>query len=144
MPATEPFTLFVNINPAALSKEESLLLEMELFASIIDELKTIFMRQHQDYFRLLKSSYEMESTMIDQYLIRYIINDILATEEYSVSGIAYYTQTPEDLIYEMAAGLRDCLSLSMFQRIVSLHRFVRQDLYQEIMRKCQHKIEAAL
>lgn len=140
MPALEPFCHLVNIKPTTLTKEEGMLLEIELFSSVLDELKMLYTHQHKDYFRLLKFTQEMESSMIENHFIRYIINDILSTEEYSLAGIAYYTQTPEEVIFEIATGLQDYLSLSLSQKIIELHRLVRNELYQGILQKCRNKV----
>lgn len=126
-----------------LTKEENMLLEIELFTLILEELKELFIHQHKDYFRLLKFTREMEHAMIENHFIRYIINDILSTEEYSLTGIAYYTQIPEEIIFEIAAGLHDSPSFSLSRRIIELHRMVRNEWYETILKKCIHKtIEA--
>src|SRR6188768_1913567 len=86
-----------------LSKEENLILEAELFYKICDELKKLLWDRFKDYFHLLKFNIEMEDTVIEANFLRCIINDILSSETYTLSGIAFYTQTPEDIIYEVAA-----------------------------------------
>jgi len=47
-----------------------------------------------------KINIEKEKSMIESNFIRCIINDILSTEEYTLPGIAYYTDTPEEIIIE--------------------------------------------
>jgi hypothetical protein len=140
MSTPEPFCHLVNINSNLLTKNEMMLLEVELFSHVLHELKTVFTHHHKDYFRLLKFTHEMESAMIENHLIRYIINDILSTGEYSLEGIAYHTQIPEEVIFEIATGLQECLSLSLSQKIIELHRMVRNDLYQAILQKCKNKV----
>lgn len=140
MPAPELFCRLVNINLITFTKEESMFLEIEFFTLIVEELKNLYMHQHKDYFRLLKFTQETESSMIEDHFIRYIINDILSTEEYSLAGIAYYTQTPEEIIFEIAAGLQGCLSPSLLRKIIELHRMVRSELYQAIFKKCRNKV----
>ncbi len=73
--------------------------------------------------------------MIEANFIRCIINDILSTEEYNLPGIAYYTDTPEDVIYEVAAGCNVRPTLLLARKIIELHRLVRPHLYREIMNK---------
>ena len=77
----------------------------------------------------------MENIMLEECLIKYIINDILSTEEYSLSGIAYYTNSPEDVIYEIAMGNNTNPSLFLSKKIIELHRSVRPYLYHELIKK---------
>lgn len=140
MPTPELFCQLVNINSTALTKKELMFLELELFSHVLKELKTLFAHRQQDYFRLLKFTYEMENTMIENNFIRYLINDILSTGDYSIEGIAYHTQIPEEVIFEFVTGRQDGLSLSLSQKIIELHRTVRNDLYQMILKKCRNKV----
>ncbi len=140
MSTPEPFCHLININSSMLTKNEIMLLELELFSQVLEELKILFAHQHKNYFRLLKFTHEMESTMIENHFIRYLINDILSTGEYSLEGIAYHTQIPEEVIFEISAGLQDCLSLSLSQKIIALHRMVRNELYQAILEKCRNNV----
>ncbi len=123
------------IDSLVLSKHEKTLLEAEIFVRTCDEVKNIIKTQHEGYFRLMKFDCDMEIAMIDSNFMRYIINDILITEEYSLSGIAYYTQTPEDVIYEIAAGHNPSPSIALSKKIIDIHRSVRADLYEKIIRK---------
>lgn len=126
---------FPIINPRIFSKEELTLLEADLFTSICAELKEVFKKQYKDYFRIVKLNKEMEETMLESQLARCIINDILATEEYSLAGIAFYTRKPEDVIFEIASGNNTDPSASLLRKIIELHRSVRPSLYQHIIKK---------
>lgn len=77
----------------------------------------------------------MENTVMETDYIRCIINDILSTEEYSLAGIAYYTNKPEDVIFEIATGKNTDPSSSLLRKIIELHRSVRPNLYQEMVKK---------
>jgi hypothetical protein len=68
-------------------------------------------------------------------LLRCIINDILMTEEYTLSGIACYTQTPEEIVYDLAIGLNTNPSAIFLRKIIELHRFIRRELYASIIEK---------
>lgn len=118
-----------------LSKKELYILEAELFTRIYEELKEIIREQNKDYFRLMKFNIEKENTMIETNFIRCIINDIISTEEYNLLGIACYTDTPEDVIYEVATGCNIWPTLSLARKIIELHRSVRPNLYRDIMKK---------
>ena len=104
MPATELLCQTMGINPHKLSNEENLIIEVELFTRICEELKEIFKAQYKGYFRLMKCNTEMESVMMEAKFVRCVINDMLSTEEYTLPGIACYTQTPEEIVYEVAMG----------------------------------------
>ena len=64
-----------------------------------------------------------------------MINDILLSEEYTLPGIACYTQMPEDVVNDIATGLNTNPSVKFIRRIIELHRIVRRDLYAQIMKK---------
>lgn len=135
MPATEPLCQIVGINTKNLSREENYIIEVELFVRVCEGLKEIIKSQNKDYFRLMKLDAEMENTMLDAILIRHVINDILLTEEYSMEGIACYTQTTEDVICDVIAGKNAAPSLPLSRKIIELHRSVRPNLYREVMKK---------
>ncbi|EKD75381.1 MAG: hypothetical protein ACD_44C00148G0006 [uncultured bacterium] len=126
---------FENVNYSALSKKEKILLEAELFTRVCEELKKIFKVPYKNYFSLMKFNIEMENTVMETNYVRCIINDILATEEYSLAGIAYYTDKPQDVIIDIAAGKNSDPSSSLLRKIIELHRSVRPTLYQEIIKK---------
>jgi hypothetical protein len=77
----------------------------------------------------------MENGVMEDSLVRCVINDILSTEEYTLAGIACYTQTPEEVIYEVAMGQNTSPSALLLRKIIELHRSVRSDLYRAIMKK---------
>lgn len=118
-----------------LSKHESMLLEADIFTRICEELKEIIKRENRDYFLLLKIDNEKGRCMIEADFIRCIIKDILSSEEYTLSGIACYTDTPEDIIYDVAIGSNTTPSLYLSQKIINLHRAVRPKLYSSIVDK---------
>lgn len=140
MAATELLCHLVGINPSKLSRNEIFLLEAELFARICEELKEIFRKQYIDYFRLMKFTIEEENTMLDANFVRLIIRDILSTEEYNPSGIAYYTNTHEDVIYEVVDGRNTNPSATLLRKSINLHRSVRRDLYHALMKKIANKL----
>ena len=135
MPAMELLCRIIGINSHQLSKQENLILEAEFFRGICDELEKRIRAQYNNYFRLMKFTAEMETTMIETAFIRCMINDILSTEEYSLPGIANYTHTPEDIIHEIASGSHYHPLLSLPRKIIELHRTVRAELYHEIIKK---------
>jgi hypothetical protein len=135
MPAAKLLCQLVGIDPAALSREESLMLEHILFYQICFKLNEFYKSQYKDYFQIIKLSKEMENITMDTNFARCIINDIISTEEYSLSGVACYTQSPEDVILEIVTGRNTDPSATLLRRIIDLHQSVRPDLYQEIMTK---------
>jgi hypothetical protein len=76
-----------------------------------------------------------ENEMLDANFICLLVKDILASGEYTPSGIAYYTNTPEDVITEVAAGCNPNPSAIFLQRIIEMHRTVRRELYTEVIKK---------
>ncbi|SRR5579883_420960 len=135
MSAMEPLYRIVGIFSNNLTKQERSILEIEIFVRICEELKKIFKSKYKDYFYLMKFNFEMENAMLDTNLLKYVINDILLTEEYSMEGLAYYTQTSVDVISDLIAGRNDTPSVYLFRKIIDIHRSVRKNLYEEIIKK---------
>ena len=124
-----------NITPPRLSKDEILILEAELFYHTLNELKNVFRDQFKNYFRLMKYNIEMENAMIHANFLRCLVQDILASEEYSLEGIARYTRMPEDIIYDVAIGKNPNPSADLTHKIIELHRTIRPELYKNILNK---------
>lgn len=135
MPAMEPLCQMLGINSNELTKEENLILEAKLFTHICEELKEIIKAHYKGYFQLMKFNEDMENKMIEAEFLRCVINDILSTEEYSLPGIARYTNTPEDVIHEVIIGNNNNPSFYFSRRVIELHRAVRPDIYQAIIKK---------
>ena len=135
MSAMEPLYRLIEINTSMLTKEENILLEAELFTRICEELKEIFRKQHRDYFRLMKFTIEKENIVLEAKFVQLIIKDILSTDEYNLKGIAYYTDTHEDVVEEVVTGRNRNTSATFLRRLIELHRSVRRDLYDIIIKK---------
>ena len=135
MSAMEPLYSLMGISTCKLSKKELLLLEAKLFTCICEEFKEMFRNQHRDYFHLMKFTIEQENIMLEINFIRLIIKDILSTEEYTLAGIAYYTDTHEDIVQEVFSGRNTNPSAKLLRRIIELHYSIRRDLYKAMMKK---------
>lgn len=135
MPAMEPLCHLIGIHSKNFSKEEIKLLEAELFVKIHDELKEFFRKKYKDFFYLMKFTEKKEDAMLEKNVTKLILNDILSTEEYTLQGIARYTDTHEDIIHELASGLNTRPLAVCFRKVIELHRSVRHELYQEIAKK---------
>lgn len=144
MPATQPLYHLIGISLCRLSKEENLLLEATLFVDLYKKLLEIFRQQNQTYFHLMKFTLEMENAMLEENFVRFIIKDILLTEEYSLEGIARYTDTHTDVVQELASGLNTKPLAIFLRKIIELHKSVRRDLYQSISKKITAKYLAEI
>lgn len=143
MSAIEPLHRLIGINPHGLSGEECVLLEAELFYSICEELKEFFRNQYKEYFCLMKFTIDMENVMLEENFIRFVIRDILSTKEYTLEGIAHYVNIHEDVVHEMILGRNSNPSALLLRKTIELHRSVRGDLYNTIMKKITEKYFAA-
>ena len=56
-------------------------------------------------------------------------------EAYSLQGIACYANVPEEIIYEVASGCNTNPSLTLSRKIIDLHRQVRGDWYDDIIKR---------
>jgi len=135
MAAIVPLFKLMQIDISNLSKQELIILEAELFISVCKELKEIFKKKYETYFRLTKLTKEMEEKMLDSNLVSLITKDILSEKEYTPQGIAAYTDFHEDVIVDIILEKNVCPSSVLLRRIIELHRSIRSELYQKIMRK---------
>lgn len=135
MSANEPLYSLIKITTNNLSREENRLLEADIFVRVCNELKTIFRQHYQNYFRLMNFNLSMEDIMLEENFIRSIINDILATGDYTLKGIAYYTDTHEDIILDLASGLNNKPLAICLRKTIELHKTVRRELYEAIGKK---------
>lgn len=135
MPAMEPLCYLMGSDPKYFSKEEYRFLEIKLFFEICHELKELFREQYKAFFQLLKLTSKQEDTMLEQNFIQFILKDILYSGEYTLEGIARYTDIHEDVIQDLASGLNTQPVASYLRKIIELHRSVRIELYQAISQK---------
>lgn len=135
MSALEPLCHLIGIHTFHFSKEENYLVEAELFLRICDALKEVFRQQYKDFFHFMKFTETQENEMLEANFIKIILNDILSTEEYTLQGIAFYTDIHEDVIHELASGLNTKPLAICLRKIIELHRSVRRELYQSIGKK---------
>jgi hypothetical protein len=135
MPATKLLCQIAGVNPCTLSQEENFMLEYVLFARLCEKLKEMYLHEYKNYFRIIKQSFGWDDTIMNVNFARCIINDIISSEEYSLAGIAYYTQTPEDVIVEIVAGINPDPTASLLRKIVELHSSIRPELYREMIKK---------
>lgn len=112
---------------------EKILLEVKLMTRLCHELTEIFKSRYKEYQKLIKFNHEENMKGIK--FIQEVLRDILATKEYTLAGIAAYTHIPEDVLYDVAAGVNLNPTFESCRKILELHISVRRDLYDEIMRK---------
>ncbi len=73
--------------------------------------------------------------MLENDLARLITKDILSLKEYNLSGLAFYADTPEDVIQEVLDGRNIRPSATYLWKIIELHRTIRRDVYDAIIKK---------
>lgn len=143
MTAIKLFCQDLDINISNFSREEIFLLEAEIFIRICDELKEIFRNHHEEYFRVMNFSKDKEDNMLEVNFVRFILEDTLSTGEYNMIGIAYYTDTHEDVIQEIIDGRNTNPSAALLRKSIDLHRSVRRDLYNSLLKKISNESAAA-
>lgn len=136
MSAIEPYYCLIGTLPTHITESEAQLLEAELFCHFVREIKFYLKEKYyQDIFHLMKLTKKEEDMMLEANFLKTVINDILATNEYTLAGIAYYTDTPEDVIVEIITGKNQRPSAIFMQRAIDLHRLVKKDLYKHLAKK---------
>lgn len=143
MPAPEWLCHSIGIDSRKLTIAENQLLEGVLFSFLCDELLSDLKTVYKDYFRIIHCNHEKEEEMLESYVIRCLIQDLLSSHEYSLPGIAFYTDTPQEVISDIASGIITNPSMHLARKIIELHRSVRPELYQKIFEKISQLSKAA-
>lgn len=120
-----------------LTQNEKNLLEAVLFIQILDGLKEEFDQIYNSHFssKNFISCQKKGNNMQYDTLLTLIIRDLVESDEYSIEGIARYTNIPVDTIYNAAAGLNHEPSGTLLRRIITLHKSTRPSLYKKIIQK---------
>jgi hypothetical protein len=124
-----------NVLPANLTRTELLVVELAFLIHIHASLKDWIRESYKEYFHTLNFTQEMEEEMIKANLISNLIKDILITQQYTIEGIAMYTNAPPEAIEDVLSGKNHQPSFELAQRIIDLHKMVRPKLYKEIINK---------
>jgi len=135
MASLELLCHFIGIDSKKFSKEENLILEAELYAHVSKELWKSYRSQYEEYFNLFECNIDMENMIMELNFIRCLINDILKSESYTLSGIAYYTQTQEEVIQDLLIGYKISPAIAFTRRLIELDKLIRPELYHSIMKK---------
>lgn len=125
MSSVQDLSEFYHLKTKKLSKEESRLLEAALFWSLCNELN--------------HSTIIEDTDMSDENLVRCLINDLMNTGDYSLPGLACYTDTPEEVVHDIAAGINKRPSLFLARRVIELHKVARKEVYTKILDKILDK-----
>lgn len=131
----------VNIPPTALTVHENILLEAELFFSLYQQLIEFFQAPIQQFRRLIKNNLDKEKLMLQENLIKCLVQDIISSEHYSISGIATYTDSHEEVIENILNGTHSHPSLPLARKIFELHRHIRPELYKALLNRALAEAE---
>ncbi len=82
-----------------------------------------------------ENNYFMESYIMDSTVVRFLIQSILETNEYTLEGIARYTRIPFDIIFEAACGIKNQVSIGTSVKIMNLFLQVKPDMMQHLVKK---------
>lgn len=112
---------FIGTNRNDLSHEESQLLDALLIHALCKELAKIYR--------------ETKNMISNKSIINLILQDLIRTNDYTISGVATYTNLPEEVIYDIAIGKNNNPTLEVSRKIIELHRGARTTLYKKVMEK---------
>lgn len=134
MASLELFSSLIGINLKKLSSTEIRILEISLFIKVCKALEEIFHEELKDTL-LTRQIVEKGSHMYEARFLTKIVNDILNTDLYTIAGIAYETNVPEDVICDIILEQNRNPSLEVSRKIIELHRKVDPALYQRVINK---------
>ena len=135
MAALEPLYHLLEEPHKKMSKIEILLTEVILFLQLEPALNKTMKNPYAIHEGYSHDNQQKESMMIENNFVRNLIEDILSTEEYSLAGIAFHLNLPEEVLSDILIGYNQSPSLSLARKIMELHKFVRRDLYHHLVKK---------
>lgn len=121
------------VDPKKLSREENLLLEVVLICEVCDELMQVYQVTVPENLR--KNFKEKEVMIVHGNVINLIVQDLIKSNDYTITGVAAYSNVPEEVIYDIAIGNNNNPSLEVARKIIELHKTARAELYQRVMQK---------
>lgn len=119
------------IDSSWLAKDELLLLEAVMLDSLCGELT----QQYQAYFNHNKENNQEMANMINDHFVYLITHDLISSNEYTIEGIASYSNIPEEVITDIILGTNNNPSIEVSRKLIELHRLARPDLYKKIIHK---------
>lgn len=122
-----------------------------LKAILLGQLHQLLSGLFRNKIQFDQNNSSMECYAMDSKIIQLLIQSIVETGEYSLEGIALYTQIPLDVIYDAACGVNNQLSITPWARVVDLFMQVKPDVTQilidkllEIKDKCRAAFSSLL
>ena len=135
MSTRESLCRLIGINVSKLSKKEYFMIEAKIFFHLCEKLNEHFKNELKK-FQTPPSSTSLENnSMLENNLVKLITCDLLTAEEYDITGIAHYSDTPEDIIQEIIDGRNLHPSANLLLRLIDLHRIARRSLYDNLLKK---------
>lgn len=89
----------------------------------------------------LKNHSSMESYLMDNKILQLLIQGIVDSEQYTLEGIAFYTNIPFDVIYDAACGISNHLSITTWTKIVNLYLQVKPEVAQLLSERLKTFLE---
>lgn len=140
MAACEYLAMDIGINCKQLTDIERCLLEVEIIYQLWSEIEKLYGRES---ISILKIENDMNpnitkgkgANMSMKNIIQLILNDLIENEEYNITGLATYTQSTPDVIFDVVSGLNQNPSMALSRKIIELHRLARRDVYLGILMK---------
>lgn len=110
-----------------LTQKELTLIEIYIYNYIFKDLYSCFNYE-------LKNSDIKEHGMFDGLVIKKLANDLILNQDYSISGLAQYAGFPEEVIYELVAGINCNPTITLANKIIELHVSARREIYISFLR----------
>lgn len=109
--------------------------EADMFEIIWRSLHERAVSLHKACFKLFKYNSREEKDMLESNFIKFLIQEIIASKEYTIEGVARYARIPDDVLHDIMIGRFSNTLFFLPQRLIELHKSVRPELHQEILKK---------
>lgn len=133
MAAVIPLYDSLEIDLDGLGSQQRAFIDTVLFFDLCEKMQNRILAGYKTYFNAIKQNAEKEKIMLEENIMSCILNDILSTKEYTLAGVAYYTDTPEEILLDLSAGVNSNPTFSLSRRLMDLHRMVKPQLYSVLL-----------
>lgn len=82
---------------------------------------------YQNQLEIRSDSHTLDVYIMNNKIIKLLIEEIVNTGEYTLEGIAYHTRIPFDVIDEAACGLNAQISIAAWVKIIDLYFSIKPE-----------------
>lgn len=114
--------------------KEHMLLGAFLMNFLYQRTKRLCRTYHEFHLKTASAMLEADE-MMDRYLSYYLMQDLMATGNFTLEGLAAEVRQPLDVITDIASGTKLNHSPALLHRLIKLHVLTKKTFHSELIRR---------